>query len=198
MSGYVCTANSDRLGMIALENNLYSPDGGLRDYFERAIEKPEDSSITMYYVDDVPVGACHCDRTDGKLAVWVMPDHRGKGYGQQLIMMMIAVTGLTRNFLHAELGNDAKASLRFWHKNRIFVLPDVLAGQVKFMQTMGEAGVPVRISAVKQFIADKSVEQLRELKIDHHHYVDDYLTRSKMSVENYTVNPNFRLLTKEG
>lgn len=178
LPAYECAGEPERMAKIALAHKLYDPKGTLKGHFERiAKQKTRETAIALFYVDDKPVGVATCTSL-GRLAVWVNPEHRGKGYAKRVVTMARITRGIDMYRAYALRGEDEKGSKAFWKSMGIYV------GRYNWT-------IPSGVSArnrhdVANFIAHKKVADMQKQGIAAHYMVDDYIISQEVTVQGYT------------
>lgn len=176
---YICSGNSDRLAHAALDAHLHE-DSGMFVMLQKATQYPRRHSVSMCYVDKVPIGASIIERHKGLVMVFVQPEYRGHTLGEQLVRMVLSISGIPKTKAYAQLGFDYVNSAKFWRKCKIYVEPTDFPMSAEEARSVMEGK-----SSVCTTIARKYVDSLREQGLQSHFLVDEYLITNNIAVDGY-------------
>jgi GNAT superfamily N-acetyltransferase len=89
-------------------------------------------TISIATVEKEDIGVCLINRK-GHLSVYVKPDYRGKGIGEELVNKTLDAVKRNKQTCYASVGANERKSMRFWNRMGIFVcFEEVRFGRIPY------------------------------------------------------------------
>lgn len=120
------TLNEIQLANLALEHNLYVEGWQMKNLY---LTMDKGGLGIHVLIKDEPVAACVFYLNDGMINVFVKEEHRGKGYGKQVIHETLEKYKITVDEVYGSLGSDISES--FYNSCDIAYFSDGCFGMTK-------------------------------------------------------------------
>lgn len=116
---HVCAGTANQNAKKALGARLYEKGGGLKSMLEQIANGNSPGTVSLLTDSTQHFYGTAVINYYGQVAVYVIPELRGKGWGSKLVGIVKACTTLPQEIIHSLPGTNTVKSVIFWKRNGI-------------------------------------------------------------------------------